>query len=206
MDRDDELMADVLAARAPDEPDATALVAYARDASALAPAERARVERYLAQAPEHRDRFRAVAPADWTLVGSCLCGQVCFSARGPIAAIGHCHCRRCRKAHGAAFGSFAVVDAAQFTWQQGADQLGRFGGEVGDVGDQSVTFCSRCGTTLTGNAPPGQVAIAVATLDVDPVARPAVHAFVAERAPWFDIADDVKQLAGPVPGFGQHER
>jgi hypothetical protein len=201
MARDPRLMADVLSADAPDEPGAAELTAYARNAAGLLPADRARVERYLAASPAHRDRFLALAPADWTLVGSCLCGEVRYVVQGPIAAIGHCHCRRCRKAHGAAFGSFALVDDDAFAWRQGADHLARFGGAE----DQVLTFCSRCGTTLTGNAPPGQVALAVATLDVDPIARPALHASVGERAPWFEITDEVAQLTGPFPRFGRHD-
>jgi len=201
MDRDPRLMADVLAAEAPGEPGAAELTAYARDAAALAPAARERVERYLAESPAHRDRFCALAPPDWTLVGSCLCGEVRYAVRGPLAAIGHCHCRRCRKAHGAAFGSFALVEASAFAWQRGAEQLSRFGGSD----DRTLSFCSRCGTTLTGNAPPGQVALAVATLDVDPIVRPVLHATVREAAPWFEITDDVAQLPGPLPELGRQE-
>lgn len=196
MERDPTLMADVLAAEAPGEPGAAELVAYARDATGLPPGERERVERYLAASPAHRDRFRALAPPDWTLIGSCLCGEVVYAVRGPLLGIGHCHCRRCRKAHGAAFGSFALVSSDAFEWRCGAEHLSRFGGS----GDQARTFCSRCGTTLTGTAAPGQVALAVATLDVDPIARPALHASVGDRAPWVEIRDDVPQQPGPFPG------
>jgi hypothetical protein len=73
------------------------------------------------------------------------------------------------------------------------------------VGDQALSFCNRCGTTLTGNAAPGQVALAIATLDVDRVARPVLHAAVEQRAPWFDIADDVAQIPGPFVGLGKHD-
>lgn len=202
MERNPELMADVLAAQTLEEPSGAQLVAYARDASALPVAERANVERYLAASAENRDRFRALAPEDWTLVGSCLCGQVRYVARGALAAIGHCHCQRCRKAHGAAFGSFAMVEADSFEWRAGAEHLAHFGGDD----DQALSFCKRCGSTLTGNAPPGRVALAVGTLDVDPVARPVLHAQVDQRVPWFEITDDVAQVPGPFEGFGRHER
>jgi hypothetical protein len=68
-----------------------------------------------------------------------------------------------------------------------------------DSQGRALTFCGRCGTTLTGNAPPEQVALAVATLDVDPIARSIVHAAVAQRAPRLTIADDPKQLPDPIP-------
>lgn len=201
MDSNSELMADVLAAEAPGEPSATDLVAYASDASALSAEQRVRVERYLAASAQNRDRFRAIAPEDWTLLGSCLCGQVRYAAAAARAAIGHCHCQRCRKAHGAAFGSFALVRSDTFAWRGGAEHLARFGGD----GDQSISFCKNCGTTLTGNAPPGRVALAIGTLDVDPVARPTLHAHVDQRVPWLEIQDDVTQLPGPFEGFSPHE-
>lgn len=201
MEGDAVLMADVLAAEAPGEPALSELEAYARDAAALPTAVRENVERYLAASPAHRDRFRALAPADWTLAGSCLCGEVHYAVRGPLVGIGHCHCRTCRKAHGAAFGTFAVVTADAFSWKRGAEQLSRYGAG----GDRTRAFCSRCGTTLTGNAPAGHVAIAVATLDVDPIARPVVHAAADQHAPWFEITDGVEQLSGPFPGFGREE-
>lgn len=193
MERDSKLMDDVLAEISPGEPAASELIAYARDAAAMSDADRERVERFLAASPAHRDRFRALAPDDWTLAGSCLCGAVRYTVRGPLAGIGHCHCMRCRKAHSAAFGTFAVVPTDAFAWQHGAVHLRRFGGSS----DSALSFCSRCGTTLTGTAPSGLVAVTVATLDVDPVARPTLHASVATRAPWYEVTDDVPQIPGP---------
>ena len=73
MDQDSELMADVLALESLGEPTVGELTAYARDAAALSPETRESVERYLLASPAHRDRFRTLAPADWTLIGSCLC-------------------------------------------------------------------------------------------------------------------------------------
>lgn len=187
-----DLLADALSAREPGDPDAEELVTYARDAGELAPNGRERVERYLAASPSHRDRFRALAPPDWELPGSCLCGAVRYTARGPLRAVGHCHCQVCRKAHGAAFGTFGLTDATRFRWLDGESLLTRFEGPGGDA----RAFCGRCGTTLTGAAPAGLVALALATLDVDPVSRPALHAHVDDRAAWTDIRDDLPRLPG----------
>ena len=189
----EELMADVLSAAALDDPSAADLVAYARDAAALAPELRARIERYLAASSEHRDRFRALAPPDYMLAGSCLCGAIGYAVRGPLPPLGHCHCARCRKAHGAAFATFALIASDALRWTRGEDQLSRYA----DGSGRTIAFCKRCGTTLTGNAPPGRIALAVATLDVDPIARPVVHAAVAQHAPWHEITDGIKQLPDP---------
>jgi hypothetical protein len=37
------------------------------------------------------------------------------------------------------------------------------------------------------------VGIALATLDEDPEVRPAAHTFVAYKAPWYEITDDLPQ-------------
>lgn len=190
MTYDDELLADLLSATAPGDPPPEALVAYARDAAALSAAARARVEAYLAASPAHRDRFRVLAPRDWTLPGSCLCGGVGYVLRGPVLDVGNCHCTVCRKAYGAAFATFAAVLPDAFRWVRGEDLLTRFPTRSGER-----FFCSRCGTTLGGPAGP-LFAVALATLDVDPVARPRFHAHVAQKAPWLEIRDDLDRLEG----------
>ncbi|HCA63195.1 MAG TPA: GFA family protein, partial [Pseudomonas sp.] len=44
-----------------------------------------------------------------THTGSCLCGVVRYRIDAPIDALTHCHCKMCRKAHGAAFATYASV-------------------------------------------------------------------------------------------------
>ena len=54
-----------------------------------------------------------------------------------------------------------------------------------------------CGSNLqwcpTGNAE--YFALALGSLDDDPGARPERHIFVASKAPWYAIADDLPQFA-----------
>lgn len=57
------------------------------------------------------------------LRGSCLCGSVRYEVGGPVHDVHHCHCSMCRKAHGAAFSTFARLDAAAFRVVAGADQV-----------------------------------------------------------------------------------
>ena len=40
---------------------------------------------------------------------------------------------------------------------------------------------------------PSRYGIALATLNDDPGLRPAAHTFVAYKAPWFEITDDLPQ-------------
>ena len=68
-------------------------------------------------------------------------------------------------------------------------------------------FCSVCGSPIINKFSAGSpiaerdphapsrygYGIALATLDDDPGLRPAAHTFVAYKAPWFEITDDLPQ-------------
>ncbi len=126
--------------------------------------------------------------------GSCLCGNVRYEIRGPLGPISHCHCSMCRKAHGAAFGSYARVKRTDFALLSGEGDIGAFRSSP----EISRTFCTRCGTTLqfVSHGQPGSFALAVGTLDDDPLVRPTAHLFVASKAPWFEITDGLPRRAG----------
>jgi len=125
------------------------------------------------------------------LRGGCLCGSVRYEVRGPVKRIVHCHCSMCRKAHGAAFGSYAIVSAADFSVTAGQDEIAAYESSPG----VRRTFCRRCGSTLQfKNAKrPQSVELAAGTLDDDPGVKPALHIFVGSKAPWFDITDGLPQ-------------
>ncbi len=59
----------------------------------------------------HAHARRNEAP---TVQGSCLCGQISFAVTGPLNDPLNCHCRMCRKAHGAAFRTRASIRTADF--------------------------------------------------------------------------------------------
>ncbi|MGH8240927.1 MAG: GFA family protein [Steroidobacteraceae bacterium] len=55
------------------------------------------------------------------LAGGCLCGAVKYRIAGDVLTAVNCHCSMCRKAHGAAFRSGAVVKVQDFSWLQGEE-------------------------------------------------------------------------------------
>ena len=125
--------------------------------------------------------------------GSCLCGSVRYEVRGEFPRIVHCHCRMCRKAHGAAFGSYCEVPASQFRVVSGEADIATYESSPG----VRRTFCRTCGATLqfiTAKRP-GMVDLAVGTLDDDPGVKPSLNIFVGSKAPWFDITDGLPQRA-----------
>lgn len=123
--------------------------------------------------------------------GSCLGGSVRYVVHGPLGRVSHCHCSMCRKAHGAAFATYARVKNSDFTVLAGAENIHSYSSSP----EASRTFCKRCGSTLqfVSAKRPESFALALGTLDDDPGARPAVHIFVGSKAPWFDIGDSLPQ-------------
>ena len=123
--------------------------------------------------------------------GSCLCGSVRYEIRGPLGPASHCHCSMCRKAHGAAFGTYARVKMSNFVMTAGEHNLASY------RSSQSVvrTFCRSCGSALQfiTETKPESFALALGTLDDDPGVRPSYHIFVGSKAPWFEITDKLPQ-------------
>jgi hypothetical protein len=127
---------------------------------------------------------------------SCLCGDVTWETDGPFELMHHCHCGRCRKAHGVGFATLVAVPADRFQ-MRGAERV---------VGWQSSpglrrSFCGRCGSVVPGHANDGQVFVPCGNFDGDPGAPILAHIFTASKAPWYEIPDDVPQFDCYPPGF-----
>jgi len=124
--------------------------------------------------------------------GSCLCGAVRYEITTPFEGMHHCHCSRCRKAHGAAFSTFAQTKEAGLRMAAGADKVRDF------QSSEHVlrSFCVDCGSNLFFRFEPlaEAVWVAVGTLDDDPGMRPEAHIFAASIAPWHEITDDLPRF------------
>jgi hypothetical protein len=121
-----------------------------------------------------------------TVRGSCLCGDIAWETSEPLEFMSHCHCQRCRKAHGAAFATGAMVPADGFRLVGGGERIVRYASSPGFA----RPFCGRCGSVVaSGDAWQGLVAVPAGSLDDDPGVRPICHIFVASKAPWFDVRD-----------------
>src|SRR5512134_3207905 len=109
--------------------------------------------------------------------GSCLCGAVRFEIRGPLGAMSHCHCAMCRKAHGAAFGTYSRVQRSDFALLSGETSIRAYRSSP----TVTRTFCGTCGSTLQWitDDRPDALDIAIGTLDDDPGVRPSLHIFTA---------------------------
>ncbi len=126
--------------------------------------------------------------------GRCLCGGIRYAIDGAIGPIDHCHCSMCRRAHGAPFSTFGRVRRADLRILAGSELL------TGHASSEHVirSFGSRCGTRLFVRhaALPDADFVAIGSLDEEPEARPEAHIFVASKAGWYTIADDLPQHDG----------
>ncbi len=133
--------------------------------------------------------------------GSCLCGGITFEITGPLLRPLNCHCEQCRKQHGAAFRSRVRVRIDDFEWLQGEELVKYYESSP----DFRRGFCGNCGTPVVNRPGPNykliahtpsaasELGVPLGILDDDPGVRPESHIFVREKAPWFEIADDLPQ-------------
>jgi hypothetical protein len=130
--------------------------------------------------------------------GSCLCGGVGFEIGGELGPMAHCYCSMCRKHHGAPFVTYVGVDSSEFRWLKGEDLVERYQSSPG----LQRGFCRTCGSNLPVPDPAEKTLFVPAgTLDDDPGVRPAAHIFVASKARWVEIGDDLPQFDEYPPGF-----
>jgi hypothetical protein len=129
------------------------------------------------------------------LHGSCFCGEVGWEVAGPFERMHHCHCSRCRKAHGAAFATWLLAPRAGFRLLHGREQ-------IASVASSTRQFCARCGSALP-EADDGDewVVIPAGPCDGDPGVRPQAHMFAASKAPWFEIRDALPRFDAFPPGI-----
>lgn len=129
-----------------------------------------------------------------TVQGSCLCGEVKFEVTLPSLWCVHCHCSKCRRAHGAAFVTFVGFADDQFEVTEGAESLRRY---LTDTG-ATRSFCTQCGSTLTYESPrwPGEVHAVLANLEGSVDRAPGSHVYVDHKAPWWEINDSLPQRGG----------
>jgi hypothetical protein len=132
------------------------------------------------------------------MTGSCLCGQVAWEVDGGFELMSHCHCSMCRKKHGTAFATYVAAPEGAFRWLRGGDRITRYESSPGFI----RPFCPRCGSTVPGDAHDGRVFMPAGCLDGDPGVRPLAHIFVASKAPWWEIQDDLPRFDAYPPGAG----
>jgi hypothetical protein len=129
--------------------------------------------------------------------GGCLCGAVRYRVRGPLRGIMVCHCGQCRRQHSylGAFTSAARADVAL----EGADRVRWFAASArGRRG-----FCGTCGSSLFFEpAGEARLAISAGSLDQPSGLELIGHEYVADKADFVRIDDDLPAFAGDFGAEG----
>lgn len=125
------------------------------------------------------------------LTGSCLCGGIQYEINGPLKDVLNCHCSMCRKLHASAFRTRANVQASDWRTLKGRELIRFYESSPGE----HKGFCSNCSSSLYTkfDANPGVYGFPLGTLDTDPGVKAGRHVFVADKAPWFEVTDDLPQ-------------
>lgn len=127
--------------------------------------------------------------------GQCLCGGIQYLVTTIEERMGHCHCKMCRKFHGAAFATFGEAKTENFKWIKGEDMLQNYQAENGSTRQ----FCQKCGSSLTFKAANDDgrlVEFTLGTLDTDIDSQADAHVFITSKANWSVVCDDLPQYEG----------
>lgn len=127
--------------------------------------------------------------------GRCLCGSATWEINGKPESTHHCHCSMCRKAHGAAFGTYHNVSAQDFKWTSNLDTVVNHKSSPG----QPRAFCGNCGSVVPNLDTEGKYVYVPAGCH-DEGANADCHIFVGSKASWYDITDDLPQHDVLPPG------
>ena len=97
--------------------------------------------------------------------GKCLCGTVEVNITGDIKSIIHCHCSKCRKSSGTAYGTNGFVKVEDFHIIKGDENIKRYS----STPDKGRYFCDICGTPIYSakDDDPRRVRLRLGILDSD---------------------------------------
>jgi hypothetical protein len=123
-----------------------------------------------------------------TASGACQCRRVRFHATLPSKWVAHCHCSMCRRAHGAAFVTWAGFEAPQVRIESDPDALRWYASSPG----AERGFCSRCGTMAFFRSErwAGELHVARALFDHALDRAPQMHVYWSAHVDWAGVDPD----------------
>ena len=103
--------------------------------------------------------------------GGCLCGNIRIVASGSPYRVGICHCRECRKHHGALFHASAIFPQDAVTIEgEARSYAGRF-------------FCPRCGSSVFSRSD-DEIEVNLGSLDAPDQFKPTYELWTIRRESW----------------------
>ena len=121
------------------------------------------------------------------ITGSCFCGDIGYEYQGELRDARSCHCSQCRKAFSSQASAYALVDASQFRWVRGEQQLVAYDSQA----SFGLRFCGRCGSTLCGTYNDSVHGVTLGCVEGDPEVEIGMHIFLGSKASWEKLPDDI---------------
>ena len=122
---------------------------------------------------------------DHTYQGQCLCGTVSFQVQGAANNVSNCHCRRCQKAAGAPYVTWAEFSEREVVWTGEAPRW------FASTPEAERGYCPQCGSAVAFRyAESVNVDLAVALFDEATDLSPHCDIFTESAQAWvaFDPA------------------
>ena len=116
--------------------------------------------------------------------GSCLCGAVRFTTRGPLRGVIYCHCSQCRKQTGHHYaatnvpdGNIVIEGSESLSWYRSSPEAQR-------------GFCRTCGSALFWKRDRSDyVSVLAGSFDQPSGLEGCSHIFVADKGDYYAITD-----------------
>ena len=114
------------------------------------------------------------------ITGNCLCGDISFSGDVDIKMMVNCHCKDCRAATGAAYGTLIFLDPNELT-VKGAPKVFKHKADSG--ADMEKHFCPNCGSQLFGRNSNRQtmMSLRAGMVDQTDLVKPAANVYMQSR-------------------------
>jgi len=134
---------------------------------------------------------------EWPFRGHCLCRAVAITLRAVAGPLVYCHCGQCRKTAGSAFIAVVPAHRADVTIADPQHCARAYRASP----DTARWFCGRCGAALWSERDGlAQLRIRAGLFDSLAGMGHAGHIYVAARAPWDELTDDLPRYAALEPG------
>jgi len=130
---------------------------------------------------------------DAEVSGTCLCRAVEFAVDAAPLGVVNCHCSLCRRSRGTAFATTVLAPPQHFRWRRGEDRVASYASPA--PSRHRTDFCTDCGSfvpTLMQESP--WALLPAGAIDKTPAPLPAMHIYVASKAPWHEITDPWPQF------------
>lgn len=125
-----------------------------------------------------------------TLTGGCWCGALAYEIGLPLGPVVNCHCSFCRRIHGAAYTTVALMPAEALVWTSGSGLPSTFETPLGNVRH----FCGICASPVWNHAPYIEAGVVVVgSLRQECQPAPWLHVNTESMSPAYTIADELPQ-------------